>query len=86
MPRLLLAAAAVFVLLQAPAQAALMNQAKMRGKVYDMNRDVVTLETVTGKVKVPRKFFNEKRQSLRPGQNVLVMVNLSEVIAANKKR
>lgn len=63
--------------------AAFPNRLIIVGKVTKIRKDVVTLRTKTGSVKVPKIAILKKR-SLRPGRTVKAKINLQQLYYFNR--
>ncbi len=72
------------MLLSLAAHATILKQAGIDGKVSDIGRDYVSVDTEGGTVKIPRAAFG--KQELRPGQSVHVIVDIDQILDLNAKQ
>lgn len=73
-----------FLLLVTDASAGLAEKIVINGKVSDQfDQSVVTIETRTGKVKVPRASLGAAAKDLAPGQSVSAELGFSEMLKLN---
>ncbi len=64
--------------------AAVSENVKVRGTVTNLSADLVTLQTASGPVKVPREFFKEgKKNNLRPGKEAVADLPLVTLVDLN---
>ena len=72
-------------LLSGTASGSIEDRVYITGKIRSIKKDIVTMTTRSGKINVPRKYFNAKHKKFRPGKRVRVLVSLTEIVDLHER-